>query len=317
MRPVEEKEDQPGLLNIKPCIDSWGSGGTPHEDADSFKIFLGSPSLPETAVHADQLLIDSNLVIQDLYKLGPISVTPVSENAQGPLISSLQPMQLVSPSHPDFTFWDSDATQTLSRSNGPTSNTSTAYPINQKPRITPTFSLQPVESLGVRDSASFCSYRRHSPFASDIPGTLKTSSILQDPEVTGSTAAEEGPFLASPIPLEQPSTRHTCQYCSSSFENHSLLHRHLKTHDRPHKCTHPDCPEGFISPKDLRRHKLTHTGVRTFFCTVRGCKYVRKGFSRKDTLTRHVQNMHGDASKNASPNSSSVSSRRKRADLGF
>lgn len=273
--------------------------------------------------------------------MGPINVTPVSENAPGPSISSLQPIQLVSPSH-------SDATQTLSCFDGPTSNTSTVRLINPTPLITPTFSLQTVESLGVRDSASSCSYRRHSPFAGDIPGALKTSSILQDPEVTGSTAAEEGPFLASPIHLERPSTRHTCQYCSSSFESRSLLQyvlnsltlckveklricsltqcsfpyelsrnlltapsRHLKKHNRPHKCTHPDCSKGFISPKDLRRHELTHTDVSTFFCTVTGCKYVRKGFIRKDALARHVRNMHGDASKDTSPNSSSVPSHRK------
>ena len=43
------------------------------------------------------------------------------------------------------------------------------------------------------------------------------------------------------------------------------------------------------------------------------CKNVGKGFKRKDALARHVRNMHGDASKDASPNSSSVSSHRTKS----
>lgn len=307
---VGSTEDQSDLPNFKPWTDSWDSGDTLHEDADSFEIFLGSPSLPETAVHAGQLPIDSNLIIQDSYELGPISATPVSENAPGPSMSSLQPVQLALPSQSDFTFWGRNATETLSCSNGLSRNTSVDHLIDPTLLRTPTFSLQTIESLGARDNHGSCSCQCHSPFVGDIPGALKTSSILQDPEVTGLTAAEECPFLASPIRLERPSTRHTCQYCSSSFESRSLLHRHLKKHNRPHKCTHPDCSKGFISPKDLRRHELTHNDVSTFFCTVTGCKYVRKGFIRKDALARHVRNMHGDASKDASPNSSSVSSSR-------
>ena len=69
VRPVEEQEteqfnvgsteDQSDLLNFKPWTDSRGSGGTLHEDADFFETFLGSPPLPETVVHADQLPTDS------------------------------------------------------------------------------------------------------------------------------------------------------------------------------------------------------------------------------------------------------------------
>ena len=69
MQPVEEQEteqfnvgsteDQSDLPNFKPWIDSWGSGDTLHEDADFLGTFLGSPPLPETVVHADQLPTDS------------------------------------------------------------------------------------------------------------------------------------------------------------------------------------------------------------------------------------------------------------------
>ena len=68
VRPVEEQEteqfsigsteDQSDLPNFKPWTDSWGSGDALHENADFFEIFLGGPSPPETAVHADQLPID-------------------------------------------------------------------------------------------------------------------------------------------------------------------------------------------------------------------------------------------------------------------
>ena len=56
---VDSTEDQSDLPNFKPWTDSWGSGDTLHESADFFEIFSGGPSLPETAVHADQLPIDS------------------------------------------------------------------------------------------------------------------------------------------------------------------------------------------------------------------------------------------------------------------
>ena len=56
---VSSTKDQSGLLNFKPRTDGWGSGRTLQEDADFFDIFLGSPPLLETAVHADQLLTDS------------------------------------------------------------------------------------------------------------------------------------------------------------------------------------------------------------------------------------------------------------------
>ena len=59
VRPVEEKEDQPALLNMIQCIDSRGSGRALHEDGDLFKTSLGSPPLPETADYTDQLPTDS------------------------------------------------------------------------------------------------------------------------------------------------------------------------------------------------------------------------------------------------------------------
>ena len=49
-----------------------------------------------------------------------------------------------------------------------------------------------------------------------------------------------------------------------------------------------ECDASFLYPKDLRRHKTTHTGSKHYKCPL-----CHKSFSRKDNLRRHVNNEHG------------------------
>ncbi|KAK8188246.1 hypothetical protein IWZ00DRAFT_358705 [Phyllosticta capitalensis] len=87
----------------------------------------------------------------------------------------------------------------------------------------------------------------------------------------------------------------TASDCSSVFDRQCDLDRHCKTShtsasDRPFKCTHPRCDLSFVYPKDLRRHKSTHSkGTRQHLCPIETCDGA---FSRKDNLHRHVKNKH-------------------------
>ncbi|KAF2670760.1 hypothetical protein BT63DRAFT_353198, partial [Microthyrium microscopicum] len=54
---------------------------------------------------------------------------------------------------------------------------------------------------------------------------------------------------------------------------------------RPYNCD--ECERSFLYPKDLRRHKTTHSGSKQYRCRI-----CPKAFSRKDNLRRHMTNEH-------------------------
>ena len=68
----------------------------------------------------------------------------------------------------------------------------------------------------------------------------------------------------------------------------------MKTHVKPHHCPMADCSAAFSEKKDLRRHEATKHGIGAaiFYCKVVGCEWHIKGFSRRDTMRRHMRNVH-------------------------
>jgi len=64
-------------------------------------------------------------------------------------------------------------------------------------------------------------------------------------------------------------------------------HHARRYEKRPYNCD--QCDRSFLYPKDLRRHKTTHTGSKQYRCG--SCP---KAFSRKDNLRRHMSNEHGN-----------------------
>jgi hypothetical protein len=74
------------------------------------------------------------------------------------------------------------------------------------------------------------------------------------------------------------------------FEDTAELNsRHLKRHERIHKCS--ICDKSFGLKMDRDRHRLTHsTNTYKFMCKFPGCKF--KGTPRKDYLLKHMHTRH-------------------------
>src|ERR1700712_867229 len=78
----------------------------------------------------------------------------------------------------------------------------------------------------------------------------------------------------------------------------TMSRHHARRYEkRPYNCDFDGCNASFLYPKDLRRHRTTHTGSKVFRCPI-----CPKSFSRKDNLRRHVQNEHGLPDAALSPN---------------
>ncbi|KAJ8019579.1 Zinc finger and SCAN domain-containing protein 5B [Holothuria leucospilota] len=80
---------------------------------------------------------------------------------------------------------------------------------------------------------------------------------------------------------------HKCDICERAFVYPKELKVHKMSHtgERPYHCD--VCNKGFIARKDLQRHHPVHTGERAFCCTMCDAK-----FAHKANLGRHVRSKH-------------------------
>ncbi|KAK9729272.1 hypothetical protein K7432_000422 [Basidiobolus ranarum] len=93
--------------------------------------------------------------------------------------------------------------------------------------------------------------------------------------------------------------------CSREFIQRSTLIIHYRSHtgERPYHCEHLGCNQSFVDSSSLVRHKRVHTGHRPY-----KCQYCEKTFTRRTSLTRHIQTGHQEISTLFSPRVKSYSS---------
>lgn len=93
--------------------------------------------------------------------------------------------------------------------------------------------------------------------------------------------------------------------CDQSFRKHQTLQRHiLKDHlgEKPYKCTHKGCPEGYDTANALKAHTTREHGELRFWCdecssqeaAERDDETVRKpvGFTTQWLLEQHIRQEH-------------------------
>ncbi|KAI9886282.1 MAG: hypothetical protein M1823_001891 [Watsoniomyces obsoletus] len=157
-----------------------------------------------------------------------------------------------------------------------------------------------------------------SVFSVDIPQASRLPSIMAPPENSWLTLLESRDH-----PTGQPqsiSSRRTsqsqgvrrrgsvgehlpfgCDQCEHRFKSSSELIKHHLRHDKPYKCSVPDCPrtEGFITVNDLDRHmKCKHKTstssrpMKVWRCAADDCQGKDKSWLRLDNFRNHLKRLH-------------------------
>ncbi|KAK7083479.1 hypothetical protein SK128_007941, partial [Halocaridina rubra] len=77
---------------------------------------------------------------------------------------------------------------------------------------------------------------------------------------------------------------HKCTICEKHFKKKSNLKRHFLSHSgmRPYSCSY--CEKSFKEKKCRDEHELTHTGIRPHICMI-----CDKRFTQKSVLVRHMK----------------------------
>lgn len=141
------------------------------------------------------------------------------------------------------------------------------------------------------------------PTAVASPNNRSTaSSTLVSENISSLPEPNENSLNSTSAPPSRGSDKLVVMVCPDCpdkppFRRKHLYNRHRKSHDRPHKCKIGECKESAAWKRDLDRHIAPkHPEVAnhvTFFCTYSHCDRAqngtRGGFSRKDTLKRHLK----------------------------
>ncbi|KAL2148697.1 hypothetical protein VTH82DRAFT_1844 [Thermothelomyces myriococcoides] len=90
----------------------------------------------------------------------------------------------------------------------------------------------------------------------------------------------------------------TCPDCGSQVKTRSELKKHEARHNKPWKCSYPNCQKGFGTKNDLDRHmKGVHkhytSDTTVYRCTLDQCKDKEKDWSRLDNFRQHLKRAHG------------------------
>lgn len=90
---------------------------------------------------------------------------------------------------------------------------------------------------------------------------------------------------SNPIPMEMAHT---------GYSKHARRHKPDYKNSLRFKCDHDNCSNLFEYQKDLNRHLETHKTdpPRPFKCSIEGCEFHTKGFTRNDHLIRHNRVQH-------------------------